>query len=64
MKEFYSGLFPLENMNDLRFAINYYTTIGLGQVTEEMREVLNLHEEIINERKRKEEEAQIQLLIK
>lgn len=64
MKEFYSGLFPLENMNDLRFAINYYTTIGLGQLTEEMREVLNLHEEIINERKRKEEEAQIQLLIK
>lgn len=53
----------MENMNDLRFAINYYTTIGLGQLTEEMRQVLSLHEEIINERKRKAEEEQAQLLI-
>lgn len=44
MKEYYQGLFPMDNMSDLRFAINYYTTIGLGQLTEEMREVLALHE--------------------
>lgn len=48
LKEYFEGLFPMENMNDLRFAINYYTTIGLGQLTEEMRQVLSLHEEIIN----------------
>jgi pre-mRNA-splicing factor CWC22 len=48
MREYYQGLFPMDNMSDLRFAINYYTTIGLGQLTEEMREVLALHEEIIN----------------
>jgi pre-mRNA-splicing factor CWC22 len=64
MKEYYQGLFPMDNMSDLRFAINYYTTIGLGQLTEEMREVLTLHEEIINERKRKEEEAQAQILLR
>lgn len=44
MREYYEGLFPIDNPNDLRFAINYYTTIGLGKLTEEMREVLNLQE--------------------
>ena len=33
MREYYSGLFPIENPNDLRFAINYYTAIGLGRLT-------------------------------
>ena len=30
----FEGLFPLDNPSDLRFAINYYTTIGLGKLTE------------------------------
>jgi pre-mRNA-splicing factor CWC22 len=33
MREYYEGLFPIDNPNDLRFAINYYTTIGLGKLT-------------------------------
>ena len=37
MIEYYQGLFPIDNPNDLRFAINYYTAIGLGKLTEEMR---------------------------
>lgn len=57
------GLFPIDNPSDLRFAINYYTTIGLGKLTEEMREVLALQEEILNERRKKEEEAMAQLLL-
>jgi pre-mRNA-splicing factor CWC22 len=33
MREYYSGLFPIGHPNDVRFAINYWTTIGLGKLT-------------------------------
>ena len=33
MKEYFSGLFPIWHPNDLRFAINYWTSIGLGPLT-------------------------------
>lgn len=36
------GLFPLDNPKDTRFAINYMTSIGLGVLTEEMREHLKV----------------------
>lgn len=36
MKEYYSGLFPFGHPNDIRFAINFWRSIGLGRVTEEM----------------------------
>ena len=34
-RDYYRGLFPIDNPTDLRFAINYYTAIGLGKLTEE-----------------------------
>lgn len=34
------GLFPRENPRNVRFSINYFTSIGMGAVTEEMREML------------------------
>ncbi|KAJ2733186.1 pre-mRNA-splicing factor cwc22 [Coemansia sp. BCRC 34962] len=34
------GMFPSNDARAMRFAINYYTSIGLGAVTEEMREQL------------------------
>ncbi|KAJ1949671.1 pre-mRNA-splicing factor cwc22, partial [Linderina pennispora] len=34
------GMFPNEGRAEIRFAINYYTSIGLGAITEEMRERL------------------------
>ncbi|KAJ2785769.1 pre-mRNA-splicing factor cwc22 [Coemansia javaensis] len=34
------GMFPNDSAKSIRFAINYYTSIGLGAVTEEMREWL------------------------
>ncbi|KAM3465903.1 hypothetical protein MY5147_000193 [Beauveria neobassiana] len=34
------GLFPRDNARNIRFAINYFTSIGLGALTEEMREFL------------------------
>ena len=27
------GMFPRDNSNDVRFAINFYTSIGLGGLT-------------------------------
>ncbi|KAL7789873.1 hypothetical protein V8C37DRAFT_385327 [Trichoderma ceciliae] len=34
------GLFPGENPRNIRFSINYFTSIGMGFLTEEMREHL------------------------
>ncbi|KAJ1675184.1 pre-mRNA-splicing factor cwc22, partial [Spiromyces aspiralis] len=34
------GLFPNDNTRHMRFAINYFTSIGLGALTEELREWL------------------------
>ncbi|KAM0454644.1 hypothetical protein ACHAO4_004452 [Trichoderma viride] len=34
------GIFPMENPRNIRFSINYFTSIGLGVLTEEMREHL------------------------
>ena len=50
----YAGLFPIGHPNDVRFAINYFTSIGLGKLTEEMREVLSMQEQMLAERKIKE----------
>ncbi|KAF4121193.1 pre-mRNA-splicing factor CWC22 [Geosmithia morbida] len=34
------GLFPRDNPRNIRFSINYFTSIGMGTLTEEMREHL------------------------
>ena len=34
------GLFPKDNPRNIRFSINYFTSIGMGALTEEMREFL------------------------
>ena len=36
------GMFPMDNPKDTRFAINYMTSIGLGVITEDMREHLKV----------------------
>jgi len=35
---YYRGLFPKDNPQNTRFAINYFTSIGLGAVTDDLRE--------------------------
>lgn len=35
-------MFPMDNPKNTRFSINYFTSIGLGIVTEEMREYLKV----------------------
>ncbi|CCK72389.1 U2-type spliceosomal complex subunit CWC22 KNAG_0K00210 [Huiozyma naganishii CBS 8797] len=47
------GLFPKEDPNHIRYAINYFTAIGLGLLTDDMRETLDTIEE------KKREEARI-----
>jgi hypothetical protein len=36
------GIFPMDVPKNTRFAINYFTSIGLGVITEEMREYLKV----------------------
>lgn len=36
----FRGMFPMDNPKNTRFAINYYTSIGLGRITEDMRTYL------------------------
>ncbi|KAK2785545.1 pre-mRNA-splicing factor cwc22 [Emmonsiellopsis sp. PD_33] len=36
----YEGLFPTDNPRNTRFSINYFTSIGMGVLTEDMREYL------------------------
>jgi len=33
MRVYYEGLFPIGHPNDVRFSINYFTSIGLGKLT-------------------------------
>lgn len=36
----YAGIFPMDEPRNTRFSINYFTSIGMGALTEEMREHL------------------------
>ncbi|KAI8062728.1 armadillo-type protein [Gongronella butleri] len=40
MADSFAGMFPRQNPKDCRFAINYWTSIGLGALTDELREWL------------------------
>lgn len=40
IQEHLSGIFPHENAEDLRFSINFFTAIGLGKLTDRMRNSL------------------------
>lgn len=40
LQEFFQGLFPRDNPRNTRFAINFFTSIGLGPLTDELREHL------------------------
>ncbi|KAF4086621.1 hypothetical protein AMELA_G00085640 [Ameiurus melas] len=40
LQPFFEGLFPRDNPRNTRFAINFFTSIGLGGLTDELREHL------------------------
>ncbi|KAH9939590.1 MIF4G-domain-containing protein [Amylocystis lapponica] len=52
------GMFPMDNPKNTRFAINYFTSVGLGAATEEMREHLKNAPKIIMEQRRAMLEAE------
>ena len=39
-KLWYSGMFPKDNVRNTRYAINFFTSIGLGPLTDDLREFL------------------------
>lgn len=40
LSEYFEGIFPRDNPRNTRFSINFFTSIGLGGVTDELREHL------------------------
>lgn len=40
LQQSFEGLFPKDNPRNTRFSINYFTSIGMGAITEDMREYL------------------------
>ncbi|KAI9839140.1 MAG: pre-mRNA-splicing factor cwc22 [Sarea resinae] len=40
LKPSYEGIFPKDNPRNTRFSINYFTSVGMGVLTEDMREHL------------------------
>ncbi|KAH9819051.1 armadillo-type protein [Melampsora americana] len=61
MKVWCHGLFPIDNPKNTRFSINYLTSIGLGVLTEEMREQLKQASQIIMVERRESEDAESSL---
>ncbi|KAJ3328486.1 pre-mRNA-splicing factor cwc22, partial [Gonapodya sp. JEL0774] len=52
VRGWFDGLFPRTNPRDMRFAINYFTSIGLGGLTEELREHLRNAPKLIMQQQR------------
>ncbi|MBW0534460.1 hypothetical protein O181_074175 [Austropuccinia psidii MF-1] len=58
MQAWFTGLFPIDNPKNTRFSINYFTSIGLGILTEDMREHLKRAPQLIMAKRRELEEAE------
>ncbi|KDE08002.1 hypothetical protein MVLG_01705 [Microbotryum lychnidis-dioicae p1A1 Lamole] len=52
MQPYLTHIFPIDNPKNTRFSINFFTSIGLGAVTEEMREHLKRAPQIMLEQRR------------
>ncbi|KAH9462253.1 hypothetical protein MJO29_003025 [Puccinia striiformis f. sp. tritici] len=59
MQVWFGGLFPVDNPKNTRFSINYFTSIGLGVLTEEMREHLKRAPQLIMAKRREMDEAEL-----
>ncbi len=47
--EWYKGMFPKDNVRNTRYAINFFTSIGLGPLTDDLREYLKIAPKLILE---------------
>ncbi|WFD32909.1 pre-mRNA-splicing factor cwc22 [Malassezia sp. CBS 17886] len=54
MQPAFANMFPLDNPRDTRFSVNFFTSIGLGIVTEDMREHLKNAPRLILEQREAE----------
>ncbi|XP_077304241.1 pre-mRNA-splicing factor CWC22 homolog [Lithobates pipiens] len=57
LQPFFSGLLPMDNPKNTRFAINFFTSIGLGGLTDELREHLKNAAKIIMTKKQNVESS-------
>ncbi|GAA6057778.1 hypothetical protein JCM3770_006842, partial [Rhodotorula araucariae] len=57
LQHYLANIFPLNNPKDTRFSINFFTSIGLGAVTENMREHLKRAPALMMEQRRQLEAA-------
>lgn len=37
LQEYFTGIFPQDTMQNMRFSINFFTSIGLGGITDRQR---------------------------
>jgi pre-mRNA-splicing factor CWC22 len=51
LKPYLEGLFPKDSVDHARFSINFFTSIGLGAVTEDLREFLKSAPKLLLEKK-------------
>merc|ERR1712216_1111855 len=54
LQQSFAGLFPKDHPKNMRFAINYFTAIGLGVLTEDLRDYFEKHGSQMMEAQRKE----------
>ena len=54
MQDVFANMFPKDHPRDTRFSINYFTSIGLGALTEDMREYLKNAPRMIMEQREAE----------
>ena len=50
-KKYMHGVFPRDTVDNARFAVNFFTSIGLGHITEDLREFLEQAPKILLEQK-------------
>ena len=52
MQDSFEGIFPKDNPKNTRFAINFFTSIGLGGITDSLREYLKNMPRLIMQQQR------------
>ncbi|EDO18792.1 hypothetical protein Kpol_1028p67 [Vanderwaltozyma polyspora DSM 70294] len=61
-KSYLVNMFPTDDLENIRYSINYFTAIGLGSLTEEMRDKLKSIEDELKQIKVEEEKKRQELV--
>ncbi|WFD21194.1 pre-mRNA-splicing factor cwc22 [Malassezia caprae] len=59
MQVYFEHMFPVDHPRNTRFSINFFTSIGLGLVTEPMREYLQHATQLMRERREAQERGSV-----